>query len=316
MEAWLGDNGRRLRRARPLVQPITPASPVLTGGPSRGRTTSFPTFRDTVQAAEYVRDNLPWSVRQSSSLHPNLLPLHFMAYYPEFDHIVAMQLAHTAHIAEMVQAIFYAMVINDAAELRLIRRETEESLTLDLQELRWDIIEAWLLSIEEKLKDTQVPRLVETVHNLQPHPAVTSRLRDAPPYRVTRSTIKMPLPFYVPLTRGETSAQRLRPLLEDHLVLCPSFDLGHGYTVIFYAMVVNEVAERVFTCRISLRCLIWALQQLHWDPFEFWFENVEYRLRGARALCPVNPPTDLASSSGPVEALGLGDAPPVSSVEQ
>jgi len=35
---------------------------------------------------------------------------------------------------------------------------------LDLQELRWDIIQAWLLSIEDKLKDAQVPRLVETVH--------------------------------------------------------------------------------------------------------------------------------------------------------
>jgi len=41
--------------------------------------------------------------------------LHLMAYYPEFDHIVAMQFAHTAHIPKMVQAIFYAMVINDAA---------------------------------------------------------------------------------------------------------------------------------------------------------------------------------------------------------
>ena len=34
------------------------------------------------------------------------------------------------------------MVINDAAKLRLIRRETKESLMLDLRKLRWDIIEA------------------------------------------------------------------------------------------------------------------------------------------------------------------------------
>jgi len=53
----------------------------------------------------------------------------------------------------MVQAIFYAIVINDAAELRLTRRETGASLMLDLQELRWDVIEAWLLSIADKLKD-------------------------------------------------------------------------------------------------------------------------------------------------------------------
>jgi len=75
-------------------------------------------------------------VRETSSLRPNLLPLHFTAYYPEFDHIVAMQFAHAAHIPEIVQAIFYAMVINDAAKLRLIRRETRESLMLDLRKLR------------------------------------------------------------------------------------------------------------------------------------------------------------------------------------
>ena len=62
-----------------------------------------------------------------------------------------------------------------------------------------------------------------------------------------------------------TSAQRPRPLLEDHLILYPTFDLGVAtqYTqdsnipemvqAIFYAMVVNEVAERGITCRISAK---------------------------------------------------------------
>ncbi|KAJ8447869.1 LOW QUALITY PROTEIN: hypothetical protein Cgig2_012004 [Carnegiea gigantea] len=109
------------------------ASPVLAGGPSRGRTTSFPTFRDTTHVVEYIRDSLCWSVRESSSLRPNLLPLHFVALCPDFDHIVAMQFAHTAHIPEM--AILFAIVINDATDLRLLSRETRRSLMLDLQEL-------------------------------------------------------------------------------------------------------------------------------------------------------------------------------------
>ncbi|KAJ8431148.1 hypothetical protein Cgig2_026745 [Carnegiea gigantea] len=79
----------------------------------------------------------------------------------------------------------------------------------------------------------------------------------------------------------ETSAQRPRPLPEDHLILCLSFDLGvatryaQGSNIpetvqaIFYAMVVNEVAERAITCRISAKYLMWALQQLYWGPFEF-----------------------------------------------
>ena len=36
----------------------------------------------------------------------------------------------------MVQAVFYAMVINDAARLQFIRREIGESLMSDLQILR------------------------------------------------------------------------------------------------------------------------------------------------------------------------------------
>jgi len=75
VEAWLGDNDRRLRRAQASCLANPPASPVLAGDPSRGKTTSLPTFRDTAQAAEYVRDNLCWPVREFSSLHPNLLSL-------------------------------------------------------------------------------------------------------------------------------------------------------------------------------------------------------------------------------------------------
>ncbi|KAJ8428676.1 hypothetical protein Cgig2_006350 [Carnegiea gigantea] len=171
---------RRLRRAQASrrANPLLGAMPP--GGPMGRRVSSFPTFRDTTHAAEYVKDNIRWSMRESSSLRLNLLSLHFVAFCPEFDHTVAMQFAHAAHIPEMVQAIFYAMVINDTAEPRLLSRETMGSLMLDLKELRWDIIEAWMLFVEERLRGAQVPRLVETVYNPWSRPEVTSRLRDAP----------------------------------------------------------------------------------------------------------------------------------------
>ncbi|KAJ8437663.1 hypothetical protein Cgig2_028601 [Carnegiea gigantea] len=91
-----------------------------------------------------------------------------------------------------------------------------------------------------------------------------------------------------------------RPLPEDHLVLCPSFDLRMAtwyaqdsnipemVQATFYAMAMNMVAERGIMCRILAK------------------------LMGARSLCPMNPPANLASSSGPVEASGLSDATPVS----
>ena len=62
-------------------------------------------------------------MRESSGLHSNLLPLHFEGLCPEFDHIMAMQFAYVTRIPEMVQAIFYAMVISDPVELRLLSKD-------------------------------------------------------------------------------------------------------------------------------------------------------------------------------------------------
>ncbi|KAJ8445629.1 hypothetical protein Cgig2_018570 [Carnegiea gigantea] len=70
VQAWLGDNCQRLRTAQASHPADSSTNPVLVGGPSRGRTFSFPSFRGTVQAAKYIRDN----ERETSSLRPNLLP--------------------------------------------------------------------------------------------------------------------------------------------------------------------------------------------------------------------------------------------------
>ena len=98
-----------------------------------------------------------------------------------------MQFAHVVHILEMVQAIFYAMVINNVAKLRLSSRDTTGCMMVNLQELRWDIVEAWLQSIDETHRDAQAPHLVKVVYNPQPHPEVTSRLMDGPSSQMTRN---------------------------------------------------------------------------------------------------------------------------------
>ena len=129
-------NDQRLLRAQASHPTVSPENPVLAGGPFRGRTPFFLSFCYTVQAAEYVRDNP--SLVQERNVKPSseFASLDFSAYCPEFNHIVAMQFAHTTHIPEMVQVVFYAMVISDATRLQLIRREAGESLMSDLQKLR------------------------------------------------------------------------------------------------------------------------------------------------------------------------------------
>ncbi|KAJ8436181.1 hypothetical protein Cgig2_010425 [Carnegiea gigantea] len=107
------------------------------------------------------------SFEESSDLRPKLLPLNFHDLYCNFDLLVAMQFAHIAYILEMVQAIFYVMVLNEAAELAL-SEQGRHKLHDDL---------------DERLKEAQVPCLVEILANPQPPicPEETSRPRGAPP---------------------------------------------------------------------------------------------------------------------------------------
>ncbi|KAJ8429245.1 hypothetical protein Cgig2_026281 [Carnegiea gigantea] len=149
VESWLEDVDRRLTRAQPSRLTNPPADPAPSGSYVKRKMTSFPTFQDTTHVAEYFRDNLYWSLRESSDLRPRLLPLNFHGLCPEF-------------------AIFYAMVINEVKELGLSSRDTMRRMMLDMQELRWDIVETWSQAIDERLRDAQ------------PCPEVTSRLRGAP----------------------------------------------------------------------------------------------------------------------------------------
>ena len=48
----------------------------------------------------------------------------------------------------MVQTIFYAMALNEAAELGLSSRASIDRMTLDLGELKWGIDEVWLQDID------------------------------------------------------------------------------------------------------------------------------------------------------------------------
>ncbi|KAJ8431037.1 hypothetical protein Cgig2_022979 [Carnegiea gigantea] len=79
----------------------------------------FPNFTSTEQAAEYIRDTSRWHLRESSARRPNPLPEDYRSLYPGFNLGMATQYAHDSNILEMVQAIFYVMVLNDTTELGL-----------------------------------------------------------------------------------------------------------------------------------------------------------------------------------------------------
>ncbi|KAJ8428869.1 hypothetical protein Cgig2_010811 [Carnegiea gigantea] len=212
----------------------------------------FPYFASTVQVAEYVRDNFRWALRDPSAPGPRPLPSDYHSLCPRFYLGVVTRYAYDSNTQEMVQIIFYGMVIDDVTELGIPRRLTMDFVTDNLC-------------------------LVRESSSLRPN--------------------LLPLHFmaYYPEF--------------DHIVAMQLTHAAHipeMMQAIFYAMDSNipEVVQAIFYAMVM------------WDPFEFWFENVEYRLRAARALRPMNPPADLTSSSGPVEASGLSDASPMSSDEE
>ncbi|KAJ8425915.1 hypothetical protein Cgig2_033856 [Carnegiea gigantea] len=94
------------------------------GARERMKMNLFPNFASTDQVAKYIRDNFRWALREPSAPSPKPLPLDYRSLCPHFDLRVATRYAHNSHVPKMVQATFYAMVVDDAAELGLSHRLT------------------------------------------------------------------------------------------------------------------------------------------------------------------------------------------------
>ena len=119
----------------------------------------FPNFASTEQVAEYVRDTFHWTLRESLALGPKPLPMDYHGLCPCFDLRVATRYAHNSNILEMVQAIFYAVVVDNATELGLLRRLTMDCMISTMRKLDWNAVESWLGDIDHRLRRAQAYRL-------------------------------------------------------------------------------------------------------------------------------------------------------------
>ena len=43
--------------------------------------------------------------------------------------------------------------------------------------------------------------------------------------------------------------------------------------IIFYAMVIDNVAELGLSCRLTVDCVMWVMRKLDWVPVEAWLED-------------------------------------------
>ena len=92
------------------------------------------------------------------------------------------------------------------------------------------------------------------------------------------------------------------PLSSDYRGLCPRFDLGvvtryaHDSHIpemlqaIFYAVLVDDVAELGLSRRLIMDCMMWAMQKLDWGPILSWLIDIDRRLRRAQTSQCANPP--------------------------
>ncbi|KAJ8424397.1 hypothetical protein Cgig2_006319 [Carnegiea gigantea] len=223
-----------------------------------------------------------------------------LVHFRTTTEIYARRAALDFELLEMVQTTFYAMLLNEAVELGVVSGPIAVDLKLPLEDLRWSSFESWLGRSSRGLMEAQLRRrtLLDGARELADGQEESSGTEMAAEY--ARATFRWPL--------REASALRPNSLSVDYHSLCPSFDLGMAtqyaqhsnipemVQAIFYAMVVNDVAELGLVSRLSMECMIWAMQ----------------KLRTAQASRPANPPVNPASSGGPVEDSGLSGAPPAS----
>ncbi|KAJ8449210.1 hypothetical protein Cgig2_021674 [Carnegiea gigantea] len=132
--------------------------------------TSRDLWEVTEIAAEYVRDTCRWHLRETSAQCPNPLPTDHHNLCLGFDHGVATQYAQDSNIPKMVQAIFYAIVVNDIVELGLMHRLIAECMMWVMQQLNWAPIEFWPENIDRRLRRARLP--APQTHLWTPHPRV------------------------------------------------------------------------------------------------------------------------------------------------
>ena len=94
----------------------------------------FPNFVSAEQAVDYVRETFKWHLR-GAARSPRPLPENYHKLCPHFNLLVAEEAAQDFRIPEMIQAVFYAMVVNKAIELGVLSSDLAEHLKLCLKGL-------------------------------------------------------------------------------------------------------------------------------------------------------------------------------------
>ena len=142
----------------------------------------FPYFLNTKQAADYVKATFMWRLR-GYVRPPQPLSKDYRSLCPNFNLEVAEVSTQDFHTTELMQATFYATVLNDALAQGVACVYMADTLVPVLEWLNWGTFESWLESKREDLLRAHSQRLALSRAN--PRPAggqeESSRSSSAPP---------------------------------------------------------------------------------------------------------------------------------------
>ena len=95
---------------------------------------------NTREMADYVRESFIWRQMRATRL-PRALPEDNYFLFPCFSLLEAEGVAPDFELPEMVQATFYALLLNEAVELGVVHGFMAEGLSSALVGLRWSSFE-------------------------------------------------------------------------------------------------------------------------------------------------------------------------------
>ncbi|KAJ8429947.1 hypothetical protein Cgig2_003515 [Carnegiea gigantea] len=216
---------------------------------------AFPPLHDTREMADFVKESFKWHWR-SAACPPRPLLDSYQESACDFE------------LLEMVQATFYAMLLNDAIELGAISGFIAADLKSTLEGLRWT----------ERKSDIERERERGVIEGKG-----RGKKKNNPISQL-----------YQHRTGSRAHSGHLS------LVFKGVFGglLHHG---------LNDAAELGLAWRLTMDCMMWVLQKLDWAPIESWLRNIEHRLRRAQASRLANPLADPVPSGGPAEDSGTPD---------
>ncbi|KAJ8433390.1 hypothetical protein Cgig2_019180 [Carnegiea gigantea] len=102
--------------------------------------------------ADYVRESFIWRWRRATR-PPHPFPEDYHILSPHFSLPEAERGAADFELPEIVQATFYAMLLNEAVELAVLRGFVAEGLKSSLVGLRWLSFEAWMSCTDHELRE-------------------------------------------------------------------------------------------------------------------------------------------------------------------